>query len=163
MRQMMFLRLSEDARESVLTRAAEEMHCTGASSIGSDHMLLGVLHDPASGAADALGIDLEMARAARAALDRAALAAVGIKANDLESAAETSSFHRLPPLTSGARAVFRRAIELARPTKTGQIRTRHFLEALLLCEWPDPAAQLLRALNIDPAAARARLEIAEMQ
>lgn len=159
----MFLRLSEDARESVLTRAAEEMHCAGASCIGTDHMLLGVLHDPASGAADALRIDVETARAARATLDRVALAAVGIAVNDLDFAAEMPFLHRLPPLTSGARKVFRQAIELARPTKTGQIRTRHFLEALLLCEWPDPAAQLLRALNIDPAAARARLEIAEMQ
>jgi ATP-dependent Clp protease ATP-binding subunit ClpA len=160
---MMFLRLSEDARELVLTKAAEEMHRTGANSIGTDHILLGVLHDPASGAADALGIDLEMARAARAALDRAALTAVGIAANDLDFAVETPSVHGLPPLTSGARTVFRQAIGLARPAKTGQIRARHFLKALLLCEWPDPAAQLLRALNIDLAAARARLEIAETQ
>jgi ATP-dependent Clp protease ATP-binding subunit ClpA len=160
---MMFLRLSEDARELVLTKAAEEMHRTGANSIGTDHILLGVLHDPASGAADALGIDLEMARAARAALDRAALTAVGIAANDLDFAVETPSVHGLPPLTSGARTVFRQAIGLARPAKTGQIRARHFLEALLLCEWPDPAAQLLCALNIDLAAARARLEIAETQ
>ena len=102
----MFLRLSEDARESVLTRAAEEMHCAGASCIGTDHMLLGVLHDPASGAADALRIDVETARAARATLDRVALAAVGIAVNDLDFAAEMPFLHRLPPLTSGRLAKF---------------------------------------------------------
>jgi ATP-dependent Clp protease ATP-binding subunit ClpA len=154
----MVKRLSKDARRALLTAAAEETHRCGDRRLGTDHLLLGIVHDPASEAARALGVDLESARAADESLDRAALAAIGIDAGGLgpREAAGPGS-RRLPPLTSGARAVFKRAIEESGPRKSGRIETRHFLLALLACERPDPAAELLHELGIDPVVVRDRL------
>ena len=126
----MVTRLSEDARRLVLGSAAEEARRRGDRRLGTDHLLLGLLHDPVGEPARAIGVDLESARAADDALDRAALAAVGIEAAGPKLAADTTPGGR-PPLTSGARAVFKRAIDTARPAKTGRIEARHFLLALL--------------------------------
>jgi ATP-dependent Clp protease ATP-binding subunit ClpA len=152
----MVKRLSEDARRLVLGSAAEEARRRGDRRLGTDHLLLGLLHDPTGEPARALGVDLESARATDDALDREALAAVGIDAAGLALATDAAPGGR-PALTSGARAVFQQAIDQARPAKTGRIETRHFLLALLDCERPDPAAELLQALGVDPSAVRARL------
>ncbi|MGD0595104.1 MAG: Clp protease N-terminal domain-containing protein [Acidimicrobiales bacterium] len=61
------------------------------------------------------------------------------------------------PLTSGARGVLKRAIDEASPLKSGRIESGHFLLALLALERPDPAAELLHALGVDPAVVRDRL------
>jgi Clp amino terminal domain, pathogenicity island component len=74
----MIMRLSADARKLVLTSAAEEAGRRGDRRLGTDHLLLGLLHDADSSAARALGVSLESARGASDALDRAALAAVGV-------------------------------------------------------------------------------------
>jgi len=152
----MVKRLSEDARRLVLTAAADEARRRGDRRLGTDHLLLGILHDPASEPASALGVDLASARAAEDALDRAALAAVGIDAGELGPIEGAAGSGR-PPLTSGARAVLKRAVEQARAAKSARIETRHFLLALLACERPDPAADLLQELGVDAAAVRARL------
>jgi ATP-dependent Clp protease ATP-binding subunit ClpA len=160
----MVKRLSEDARKLVLTAAADEARRRGDRRLGTDHLLLGLLHDPAAEAAGALGVDLESARAAQDALDRAALAAVGIDAGDLAGPVEEpGGARRRPPLTSAARAVFKRAVEQARPRRSGRIGTRHFLLALLACERPDPAAELLHRLGVDQAVVRARLTAEERE
>jgi ATP-dependent Clp protease ATP-binding subunit ClpA len=153
----MVRRLSEDARTLVLNAAAEEARRRGDRRLGTDHLLLGLLHGPAAEAASALGVDLASARAAQDALDRAALAAVGIHASDPGPIEDAAGPRRRPPLTSGARAVFKRAVEQARPRRSGRIGTRHFLLALLACERPDPAAELLHQLGVDPAVVRDRL------
>jgi ATP-dependent Clp protease ATP-binding subunit ClpA len=153
----MVKRLSEDARRLVLSAAADEARRRGDRRLGTDHLLLGLLHDPAAEAAGVLRVDLESARAAQDALDRAALAAVGIHADDLGPMGERGGARRRPPMTSAARTVFKRAIEEARPGKSGRIGTRHFLLALLARERPDPAAELLHELGVDPAVVRDRL------
>jgi ATP-dependent Clp protease ATP-binding subunit ClpA len=154
----MVKRLGQDARRAVLTDSAEEARRRGDRRLGTDHLLLGILRDPRSEATRALGVDLDAARAADDALDRAALAAIGIDAGDLGAARDAEGgSRRLPPLTTGARAVFQRAIVEARPGKSRRIETRHFLLALLACERPDPAAELLNELGIDPGVVRDRL------
>jgi ATP-dependent Clp protease ATP-binding subunit ClpA len=150
-------RLSVDARKLVLTSATEEARRRGDRRLGTDHLLLGLLHDEGSPAAKALGVSLDGARAASDALDVAALAAVGIQIKTLGEGPPAPSGRRLPPLTSGARAVFKRAIDEARPFRSGRIDTTHFLLALLSLRRPDPAAELLDALGVDPAAVRQRL------
>jgi ATP-dependent Clp protease ATP-binding subunit ClpA len=150
-------RLSADARKLVLTSATEEARRRGDRRLGTDHLLLGLLHDADSPAAKALGVSLAEARAASEALDVAALAAVGIEIQALGEGPPVSFGRRLPPLTSGARAVFKRAIDQARPSRRGRIDTTHFLLALLSLQRPDPAAELLDALGVDPAAVRKRL------
>jgi ATP-dependent Clp protease ATP-binding subunit ClpA len=150
-------RLSADARKLVLASATEEARRRGDRRLGTDHLLLGLLHEQDSPAARALGVSLADARAALDALDRAALTAVGIEVEPLGQGPPVSFGRRLPPLTSGARAVFKRAIDEARPFKSGRIGTMHFLLALLSLQCPDPAAELLDALGVDPAAVRTRL------
>lgn len=154
----MVTRLSADARKMVLTSAAEEARRRGDRRLGTDHILLGLLHDPDSSVAQALGMDLESARAASDALDRAAMAAVGVNVAHLGDPLPSTHGRRLPPLTSGARAVLKRAIDETRQAKTQGIETRHFLLALLARERPDPAAELLQALGVDRSDVRNRLE-----
>jgi ATP-dependent Clp protease ATP-binding subunit ClpA len=150
-------RLSVDARKLVLASAKQEASQRGDRRLGTDHLLLGLLHHEDSWAAQALGVSLAGARAASDALDRAALAAVGIQVETLGEGLPAPSGRRFPPLTSGARAVFKRAIDEARPSRSGRIDTTHFLLALVSLRRPDPAAELLGALGVDPAAVHKRL------
>jgi ATP-dependent Clp protease ATP-binding subunit ClpA len=123
--------------------------------MGTDHLLLGVLHDPA--AAKLLGVDLEAAHRASSNLDRAALAAVGLEAPTLDAPLPVTS-RRRPPFTSGAREVLKRSVDEARAVKSRAIDTRHLLLGILTRERPDPAAELLAALDVDVAGARDRLK-----
>jgi ATP-dependent Clp protease ATP-binding subunit ClpA len=159
----MVVRLGEDARKVLLGGAAEEARRRGDRRLGTDHLLIALLNDDVSGSAKALGVDLDTARAAEEAMDQAALAAIGIDVQSLGSLPPTpvKTSRRWPPLTSGARAVLKRTIEVARSSKTGRIEARDFLLALLECERPDPAAELLHALGIDSSAVRARLSGSE--
>lgn len=157
----MVIRLSSDVRKVVLTSAAQEARRRGDRRLGTDHLLLGLLHDPESGAARAMGVDLEAARAVLDALDRSALASVGVEA-EVGSLADPPPPHpfarRLLPLTSGARAVLKRTVEQTREAGTARIESRQFLLALLDRESPDPAAELLTSLGVDRSQVRHRLD-----
>jgi ATP-dependent Clp protease ATP-binding subunit ClpA len=73
----MITRLSPDARKMVLTSAAQEARRRGDRRLGTDHLLLALLHDEDSSVARAVGVDLEAARAAAASHDPAARGAGG--------------------------------------------------------------------------------------
>ncbi|MFZ0171968.1 MAG: Clp protease N-terminal domain-containing protein [Acidimicrobiales bacterium] len=150
-------RLRIDVRKLVLTSATEEARRRGDRRLGTDHLLLGLLHDEDSQAAHALRVSLAAARAASEALDVAALSAVGVEVESLGEGGASKPGRRLLPLTSGARGVLKRAIDEASPLKSGRIESGHFLLALLALERPDPAAELLHALGVDPAVVRDRL------
>jgi len=153
----MIRRLSADVRKVVLTAATEEARRRGDRRLGTDHLLLGLLHDADSPATKALGVDLAAARAASDALDLAALAAVGINVARLGDPSQPVHARGHLALNSGARAVLVHAVGQARGARTPRIETRHFLLALLDRERPDPAAELLRALDVDPSQVRSRL------
>ena len=107
----MVTRLSTDARKMVLTSAAEEARRRGDRRLGTDHLLLGLLHDPHSRVAQALGVDLDSARAASDALDRAALAAVGVNVAHLGRKCPRPMWVHVGSLvtTSGAREILQNA------------------------------------------------------
>jgi len=149
----MFTRSAADSRAVVVRSALEEARRRGDRRLGTDHLLLGLLHDPDSSAARALGTDLESARAALDALDRAALASIGIEVGGLQPTGVAPSRKR-PPLTSAARSVLFGATREAAHTKTRRPTANHLLLALLACRPPDPAAELLAQLGIDRSAAR---------
>ncbi|MEW1772727.1 Clp protease N-terminal domain-containing protein [Streptomyces sp. NPDC086777] len=149
----MFEQFAAEARATV-TSAVEETTLRGDRRIGTEHLLLGVLRDP--GAARAFGTDLETARAALDALDRSALAVVGIDVRGIERAPIPASRKRTP-FTSGARAVLPRALTETRKAHSRRITPEHLLLALLDCEHPDPVAALLTELDIDRTAVRTRL------
>jgi ATP-dependent Clp protease ATP-binding subunit ClpA len=154
---MMVRRLSSDVRRAVLTSAAEEAQRRGDRRLGTEHLLLGLLDDPNGLASRFLAIDLESAREASTALDRAALSAVGVDLGSFDQPSGPTRARRRPWLTSGARSVLERSVHEAQAAKARRIEDRHLLLGLLACKPPDPAFQLLAALGIDPAEARERL------
>jgi ATP-dependent Clp protease ATP-binding subunit ClpA len=157
----MFERLETDARPWVLKAATQEAGRRGDRRIGSDHLLLGMFHDPKGLATRTLGADLATARAAVDALDRAALVAIGLDLAEQDFPTPNAKPNRAhQPWNSSARGVMVRAVEEARRTKSRRIETRHLLLALLERQPPDPAGQLIEALGVDVAVARANLAAA---
>lgn len=148
----MFERLAVSARDAI-THSAKEAGRRGDRRIGTDHLLLGLLHDPEI--AELLGVDLDAARATSLAADRTALAAIGIDVGDFGPTAPISS-SKHAPFTSGARAVIPRALALAVADKVRRITPRHLLLALLERNDPDPAAAMLTDLQIDRSDVRDR-------
>jgi hypothetical protein len=141
---------------TAVTAALEESRRRGDRRLGTEHLLLGLLHDPGGAPARALGVDLGTARAALDRLDRAALAALGIEVEGLRPAVVPPRRARVTPgaLTSNARAVVNEAIRgVPRPRDPVAL-----LRVLLTVTPPDPAADLLAELGVDRDAVRRRLE-----
>ena len=137
----------------VYLHATAEARRRGDRRIGSDHIALALLADPESVTARALGVDLAAARVAVQALDRAALAAVGIQADCVEPVVTGWRNERLP-LSPAAKALFTGLRTRARGEPLG---IQHVLLALLDRPRPDPAAELLDALGVNRAEVRRRL------
>ena len=133
-----------DARDEAVRR--------GDRTIGTEHLVLALLADPASPAARALGCDLNSARQALDALDRQALAAIGIEPGITAGPVTARATGRLR-LTPAAKAVLT-GIRDARKSRGAGLGI--VLSALLGLPRPDPAAELLAALGVDAQAARER-------
>lgn len=133
-----------DARDEAVRR--------GDRVIGTEHLVLALLVDPASPAARALGRDLDCARRALDALDHEALAAIGIQPPVTAGPAAARATGRLR-LTPAAKAVLTgiRDARKSRGTGLGTV-----LSALLDLPRPDPAAALPATLGVDARAARER-------
>lgn len=126
----------------------------GDRRLGTEHLFLGLL--PAAGVARAVDVDPVAARVALDGLDRAALAVVGIDDRGVERVAVPASRKRTP-FTSGARSVIKRSVVEAQRSGSRRIEAEHLLLAILSCERPDPAAELVDTLHIDRSAVRDRL------
>lgn len=133
-----------DARDEAVRR--------GDRTIGTEHLVLALLTDPASPAARALGCDLDSARRALDALDHQALAAIGIQPGITAGPVTVHAAGRLR-LTPAAKAVLTgiRGARKGRGAGLGVV-----LSALLDLRRPDPGAELLAALGVDARAARER-------
>jgi ATP-dependent Clp protease ATP-binding subunit ClpA len=143
--------------------AREEARRRGNRRVGTEHLVLGLLHDPEI--ASALGVTLDSAREALDLLDRQALDAIGI-APALD--APPLPGRDQPPrpnlkevlkdrlaLTPAAKSGLQ---EAGKPMRRGKhIVPQEVLVVVLACEPPDPAAALFAALGVDTAAARQRL------
>ncbi|MCK2221011.1 hypothetical protein MF672_045490 [Actinomadura sp. ATCC 31491] len=139
----------------VVKSALEEARQRGDRRLGTEHLLLGLLHHPES--ARALGVGVEGARAALDDLDREALGMLGLDVGDVP---RTPRKHPPVPgtaLTSSARAVINRAIKQTTARTRSAAAPREIALALLAQGRPDPVAQLVDRLGIDRAAVRARL------
>nr|WP_210414679.1 Clp protease N-terminal domain-containing protein [Microlunatus elymi] len=135
--------MSKSAK-AALSNAAEEAARQGDRRIGTNHLLLGLLHD--SAIAGSLGVDVEHARATAQDLDRQALAGIGLNLAQLPGPiVRRVSGHA--PLTSGLRAVIARAVDLAATERVRTAEPRHLMAALLERRKPDPAAELLEAMR----------------
>src|SRR5215472_10054975 len=76
-------RFAPSGGAAVVRRALEQARNRGDRRLGTEHLLLGVIGDPQSDVARGLGVDLESAHAALDALDRAALASIGLEIGGL--------------------------------------------------------------------------------
>jgi ATP-dependent Clp protease ATP-binding subunit ClpA len=146
--------------QAVVLAAIDEARQRGDRLLGSEHLFLGLLHEPDSVAVRALGVDLSVARAALGTLDRAALAAIGLDVRDLPIASR-APLRKGPRMSSAARAVINRAVKEATRTKARHVGTTHMALALLASEPPDPMAALMAELSIDKAVVRERLNRVE--
>lgn len=133
-----------DARNEAIRR--------GDRTIGTEHLVLAMLVDPASPAAKALGCDLASARAALDALDSEALAAIGAAPGITAGPVAVRTCGRLR-LTPAAKAIFT-GIRDARKNRRAGLGV--VLSALLDLRRPDPAAELIAALGVDTHVVRER-------
>jgi Clp amino terminal domain, pathogenicity island component len=141
----------------LLELAREEADLRGDRRIGTDHLLLALLHDASAPPARALGVSLGEGRAALDSLDRAALASLGIHLDGPLAPPPVRGNRRLP-FNSAARAALGAAKHEADHERKGRrIEPRHLLLALLAARHPDPAADLLTALGLTAPAVRSRL------
>lgn len=134
------------ALDVALRRAGEEVARRGDRRVGTDHLLLGLLHDQEI--AEELGVNVERARAVARDLDQAALAAIGVDLGDDLPSERTRVRVGHVPMTSAARARIGRAGGVADAERVRRIEPRHLLAALREGEEPDPAAVLLAALGV---------------
>ena len=139
----MFERFAAKAREAV-SLAVEEAGRRGDRKVATDHLLAGILHDPAIAAE--VGATPEATRRAADQLDRDALSAIGVDTAAFGPLAAGAGAARLP-FTPGAKAVLKRTLVHATAEKSRRIETRHLLRALRERRAPDPAAELLAALR----------------
>jgi ATP-dependent Clp protease ATP-binding subunit ClpA len=133
-----------DARDEAIRR--------GDRTIGTEHLLLALLVDPASPAAKAMGCDLESARSALDALDSEALAAIGVEPGITAGPVAVRTQGRLR-LTPAAKAILTGIHSAPKVRRAGLGKV---LSALLDLRRPDPAAELLASLGVEVAAARER-------
>lgn len=133
------------ALDAALRRAGEEAALRGDRRVGTDHLLLGLLHD--DDVASQVGADVGRGRAAARELDRAALAAIGLDLGDDLPAVPARVRAGHLPLTSAAREAIGRSGAFADADRVRRIEPRHLLAALRERAEPDPAAVLLGALG----------------
>ena len=126
-----------DARDEAIRR--------GDRVVGTEHMVLALLADPASPAARAIGCDLESARAALDEMDAAALAAIGVTPGITAGPITVRPQGKLR-LTPAAKAIFTGIPSVSRDREDG---LGIVLNAVLDLRRPDPAAELLAALGAD--------------
>ena len=151
----MFERFAEKARTAV-AQSAEEAGLRGDRRIGTDHLLLGVLHDPDIAAL--LGVDVGQARAQAAALDREALVVIGVDIGNFSPSVSPRKAWNAQ-FTSGSKAVMSRVVVLTAAEKARRIASKHLVLALLERTAPDPAAAILDGLRVDRDAARAKAQL----
>ena len=140
------LRVAPEARAAVQL-AGEEATALGATQMGSEHLLLGILRAGDAVAADAL-------RAAGVTLDRARSAAMPTLATTLADGAEAED--RASAVTRYARIVFGEALRHAAAQPDRSIGVADLLRAALR----DPeggACRTLEALGVSPEMVIARL------
>ncbi|WP_245764894.1 Clp protease N-terminal domain-containing protein [Nonomuraea jiangxiensis] len=146
----------EKSRFAVIVKAAfQEARQRGDRRVGTEHLLLGTLHDADS--ARALGVDLAGARAALDELDRAALRLLGLEVGDLPQAPRKHPAVPDTALTSSARAVINQSIRATTLKTRSKEAPRQLVLALLERGRPDPVARLVEQLGIDHAAVRSRI------
>jgi hypothetical protein len=150
---------------TIYLRASEEAKCRGDRRVGTDHLVLALLEEPL--AVELLGVSLHQAREALHALDRQALAVVGLDLG-ADPPAPTRVVPKKPRLrdvaqkdrlrmTPEAKKVLERA---SKSNRRGlYVTADQVLAQILTLNSPDPAPVLLDALGVNRSEVRRRLEL----
>jgi ATP-dependent Clp protease ATP-binding subunit ClpA len=152
---------------AIYLQAGEEARRRGDRRTGTDHLLLALLEDPSAEAA--LGVSLPQARQALDALDREALATLGLDASVDAPPLPMRAVPKKPRLRDVAHKdrlrmtpAAKKTLEKAsKPNRRGlQITAQQVLAQILDLQPPDPAAALLNALGVNVPEVRSRLDTA---
>jgi hypothetical protein len=150
---------------AIYLQAGEEARRRGDRRVGTDHLLLSLLEDPAIEVA--LGVSLPQARRTLDSLDEEALGALGLEAG---AAAPPLAMRPVPKkprirdvmqkdrfrMSPAAKKVLEDAVKPNR--RKTQVTAQQVLAQILTLEPPDPAAVLLVALSVDTSEVRSRLD-----
>ena len=146
----------------IYLHGCDEARRRGDRKVGTEHVLLGLLHEDAM--ARVLGVDLAAARAALDGLDRDALSAIGVGAYPEPSATAVSRprqpgllevLRQRMPMTATAKRLLEDASRGLR--RRLQIPPERVLLALCDLEHPDAAGDLLDHLGVDRSRVRSTL------
>jgi ATP-dependent Clp protease ATP-binding subunit ClpA len=151
----MFEQFTVSTRAAVIA-AQTEARRQGARTIGTEHLLLGLLDADDGRLSAALGVDAATCRAALDRMDGEALASVGVDAGAFGKLREAEPRGHLP-LTASSKKVLSGTLREARRARRRSLQPQDLLLALLARERPDPVAELLVRMSVDPAVVRARL------
>ncbi len=150
----MFERFTREARRAV-TAAVEEAERRGDTSVGTDHLLIGVIAAAPPGS-DLIGASVETLREAWADIDEAALAATGVDA-DLPMDPVPNRRRAHLPFTGGAKQVLEDTLREAVGMGSRRLEPEHIVIALTLRPPRDPAIRLLERAGLSPDAIRTDL------
>lgn len=143
----MFERFTHEVRD-VVEKSVAEAGRRGDRKVTTEHLVIGVLHDPAI--AHEVGVTPDRARQVADRLDRDALAAIGLDV-DAYGPLDSAVGGRLP-FAPGAKAALRGALTHCSAERGRRIEARHLLAALRDGAPPDPGAVLLAELRAEPSA-----------
>jgi ATP-dependent Clp protease ATP-binding subunit ClpA len=150
----LFERFTREARRAV-TAAVEEAEKRGDASVGTEHLLIGVVSSAAPGS-NLIGASVDTLREALAAIDQAALEATGV---DADLPIDPVHNHRRGHLqfTGGAKRVLEDTLREAIGMGSRRLEPEHILIALTLRPPRDPAIRLLERAGLSPDAIRTDL------
>jgi ATP-dependent Clp protease ATP-binding subunit ClpA len=150
----MFERFTREAKRAV-TAAVEEAEKRGDSSVGTEHLLIGVVGSAAPGT-DLIGLSVGPLRDAWAEMDQAALAASGVDTDlPIDPGPRRRRGHL--PFTGGAKQVLEDTLREAIGMGSRRLEPEHILIALTLRPPRDPGIRLLEHAGVSPDAIRADL------
>jgi ATP-dependent Clp protease ATP-binding subunit ClpC len=150
----LFERFSRDARRAV-TAAVEEAERRGDPSVGTEHLLVGVVSSAAPGI-DLIGASVDRLRDAWGAMDVAALAATDVEIElPIEPLATRRNGHL--PLTGGAKQVLEDTLREAIGMGSRRLEPEHILIALTLRPPRDGAIRLIVQAGLSPDTIRTDL------
>jgi len=150
----MFERFTREARRAV-TAAVEEAERRGDTSVGTEHLLVGVVSSAAPGS-DVIGASVDTLRESWAAMDQAALAATGV-GTDLPMDPVPTRRRGHLPFTGGAKQVLEDTLREAIGMGSRRLEPEHIVIALTLRPPRDPAIRLLERAGLSPDAIRTDL------
>jgi hypothetical protein len=150
---------------AIYLQASEEARRRGDRRTGTDHILLALFEDPST--EDVLGVSLQQARQSLESLDQEALGALGLGSGNDVPPLPMRAVPKKPRIRDVAQKDRLRLTPAAKKVLEGaskpnrrklQLTAQQVLAQILTLQPPDPAAELLGALDVNMSEVRRRLD-----